>query len=116
MPNAKRGGPRAAEPGNRHKNIATATAKRQGPSPAVSVRRGNADRQQVPIAPASVFGPVGRRRSWWYTYKCRVCGAYLFGRAKSLDAVTGERKAGCGHRVQIMAARIYSQPESGAAA
>jgi hypothetical protein len=73
-------------------------------------------RQRAPIALASVFGPVGRRRTWWYTYRCRICGAYLFGRAKTLDAVTGERKAGCGHRVQIMAARIYSQPESGAAA
>jgi hypothetical protein len=115
-PKTKRSGPRAAEPEDRHQNIATATAKRQGPSPVVSVRRGSRNRQQVPIAPASVFGPVGRRRTWWYTYRCRICGAYLFGRAKTLDAVTGERKAGCGHRVQIMAARIYSQPESGAAA
>lgn len=114
-PDRKRSGPRAAGPGNRHQNIATATAKRQGPS-GVSVRPGSRDRQQAPIAPASVFGPVGRRRTWWYTYRCRICGAYLFGRAKTLDAVTGERKAGCGHRVQIMAARIYSQPESGAAA
>ena len=73
-------------------------------------------RQPPPIAPASVFGPLGRRRTWWYTYRCRICGAYLFGRAKTLDAVAGERKAGCGHHVQIMAARIYSQPESGAAA
>jgi hypothetical protein len=73
-------------------------------------------RQRAPIAPASVFSPVGRRRFWWYTYRCRTCGAYLFGRAKTLDAVTGERKAGCGHRVQVMAARIYSQPESGVAA
>ena len=85
-------------------------------TPTRIVRPGSRDRQQAPIAPASVFGPVGRRRSWWYTYRCRVCNAYLFGRAKSLDAVTGERKAGCGHRVQIMAARIYSQPGSEAAA
>jgi hypothetical protein len=63
-----------------------------------------------------VFGPVGRRKFWWYTYRCRTCGAYLFGRAKTLDAVTGERRAACGHRVQIMAARIYSQPEPEAAA
>lgn len=72
--------------------------------------------QRAPIAPASVFGPVGRRRFWWYTYRCRICGAHLFGRARSLDAVAGERKAGCGHRVQIMAARIYTQPEPEAAA
>jgi DNA-directed RNA polymerase subunit RPC12/RpoP len=57
-----------------------------------------------------VFGPIGRRRSWWYTYRCATCGAYLFGRARDLDTVTGERRAGCGHKVRIVAARIYSQP------
>jgi hypothetical protein len=81
-----------------------------------SVGRGNRKRQRPPIAPASVFGPVGRRRFWWYTYRCRICGAYLFGRARSLEDVTGERRAGCGHRVQVMAARIYAQPEPEAAA
>ncbi len=75
------------------------------------MKAARAGRWPVPIAPASVFGPVGRRRSWWYTYRCRTCGAHLFGRAKTLDAVTGERRAGCGHRVQVMAARIYTQPE-----
>jgi hypothetical protein len=73
-------------------------------------------RQRAPIAPASVFGPVGRRRYWWFTFRCKTCGAHLFGRAPSLDAVAGERRAGCGHRVHVMAARIYTQPESGAAA
>jgi hypothetical protein len=68
-----------------------------------------------PLAPASVFGPVGRRKSWWYTYRCATCGAYLFGRARDLDAVIGERRAGCGHKVQIMAARIYTQPNPGPA-
>jgi predicted SprT family Zn-dependent metalloprotease len=63
-----------------------------------------------------VFGPVGRRRFWWYTYRCKVCGAHLFGRARSLDDVADERRAGCGHRVQVMAARIYTQPEPEAAA
>src|SRR5215469_9973434 len=77
---------------------------------ATSITRspGKGRRQRAPIAPASVFGPVGRRRFWWYTYRCKVCGAHQFGRAPSLDAVTGERKAGCGHRVQVMAARIYT--------
>ena len=70
-----------------------------------------ARKQPAPLAPASVFPPFGKRRGWAYTYGCRTCGAYLFGRARTLDAVTGERKAGCGHRVQVMAARIYSQPE-----
>jgi hypothetical protein len=78
-----------------------------------SVRRGSRNRQQVPIAHASVFGAVGRRKSWWYMYRCRTCSAYLFGRARSLDAVAEERRAGSVH---IMAARTYTQPESGATA
>jgi hypothetical protein len=113
-PRISRDGPRAAEPESRQSQ-SPAAAKLAG-SPPATIRRGSRNRQQVPIAPASVFGPVGRRRSWWYTYRCRICGAYLFGRAKTLDAVAGERRAGCGHRVQVMAARIYSQPESGTAA
>ena len=60
-----------------------------------------------PIAPASVYAPLGRRRYWWYAYCCRTCGAYQFGRAKTLDTVTGVRRAGCGHQVSVMAARIY---------
>jgi hypothetical protein len=77
-------------------------------------QRGSRNRQQV--APASVFDAVGRRRCWWYTYRCRTCGERLSGRARSPGDFAGERKAGCGHRAQVMAARIYSQPESGAAA
>lgn len=60
-----------------------------------------------PIAPASVYAPLGRRRWWWYSYPCRTCGAYQFGRAKTLDAVTGVRRAGCGHLVSVMIARTY---------
>jgi hypothetical protein len=45
--------------------------------------------------------------------RCRTCGAYLFGRAPSLDAITGERRAGCGCQVQVMTVRICSQPGSG---
>jgi hypothetical protein len=75
------------------------------------MKAARAGRQPAPIAPASVFPPIGRRKQWAYTYPCRTCGAYLFGRARTLDAVTGERKASCGHRVRVMAARIYSQPE-----
>ena len=94
----------------------TSAAAKQAGSLPVTIRRSSRNRQQPPIAPASVFGPVGRRRSWCYTYRCRTCEAHLFGRARSLDAVASERKAGCGHRVQVIAARIYTQPESGAAA
>ena len=109
MPPARRDG---AQVGTEHRPDAlNATTN-------VSITRRAAKGRQArpPIAPASVFGPVGRRRYWWYTYRCRSCGAHLFGRARSLEEVTGERRAGCGHRVQVMAARIYTQPVPGAAA
>lgn len=97
--------------------LAEPPATRQGTGTlAVSVRRTSATRRHPPLAPASVFAPVGRRKGWGYTYQCRTCGAYLFGRAPSLDKVTGERRASCGHRVCIMAARIYVQPAPGAVA
>jgi len=66
-----------------------------------------ASRPRPPLAPASVYAPLGRRRWWWYAYRCRTCGSYQFGRAKTLDAVTGERKAGCGHQGSVMIARTY---------
>ena len=113
MPRRNANGPGVITPQGRPDAQLAAKAT---PGTLSSVRGTSQSRRQVPVAPASVFGPVGRRRYWWYTYRCRTCGAHLFGRARSLDDVTGERKAGCGHRVQVMAARIYSQPEPGAAA
>lgn len=62
---------------------------------------------RAPIAPASVYAPLGRRRWWWYAYRCYTCGAHQFGRARALEQVTGVRRAGCGHQVNVMAARIY---------
>jgi len=59
-----------------------------------------------PIALASVYAPLGRLW-WWYAYSCRTCGAYQFGRAKTLEAVTGVRRAGCGHLVGVMIALTY---------
>jgi hypothetical protein len=109
MPPVHRDGPQVGTEGHPDASNATTTFKiTRGP---VKGRR-----QRAPIAPASVFGPVGRRRFWWHTYRCRTCGAYLFGRAKTLDAAAGECKAGCGNRVLVMAARIYTQPEPEAAA
>ena len=78
-------------------------------------RDGCRNRQQVPIAPASVLGPAGRRRCWWCACRCRTCGAHLSGWARSPGHVTGERTAGRHHRVQVRAARMYSQPEPGPA-
>lgn len=74
--------------------------------------RQSARKYTPPLAPASVYAPLGRRRWWWYSYRCRSCGAYQLGRAKTLDEVTGVRRAGCGHEVTVMAARIYSSPEA----
>ncbi len=61
----------------------------------------------------SLYEPVGRRRQWWYAYRCPACGTYQLGRARELDQVTGIRKAGCGHTVSIAIARVYRN--SGAA-
>jgi hypothetical protein len=111
-PRKDEGGPQPSPAGSRPAQTsatATATAARATSTPA-SIRGGSRTKLSVPVAAASVFGPVGRRKSWWYTYRCAACGAYLFGRARSLDDVPGERRAGCGHRVRVMAARIYTQP------
>jgi hypothetical protein len=59
------------------------------------------------LAPASVYAPLGRRRWRWYAYRCRTCGAYQFGRAKTLDAVIRVRRADCGHEVSVMIVRTY---------
>lgn len=83
-------------------------------SPAPTIQRGS--KLRPPLAPASVFGPAGRRSWWWFTFRCKTCGAHQFGRAKSLDSVPGERRASCGHKVVVMAARVYLQSGSGAAA
>jgi hypothetical protein len=62
----------------------------------------------------SLYEPIGRRRWWWYSYRCPVCRAYQLGRAASLESVAGARRAGCGHRIAVNIARVYGQP--GAAA
>src|SRR5580692_9930418 len=62
----------------------------------------------------SLYAPAGRRRWWWYSYRCGTCGTYQLGRARELSDVTGERRAGCGHLVSIVIARTYGTPESAA--
>ena len=71
-----------------------------------------ARRDRPPLAPASVFLQSGRRRLIHYTYPCRTCQTFHFGRAKSLDGVTGVRRAGCGHLVSVMIARVYGCQEA----
>ncbi len=84
----------------------TATAGRTRKPAAATARK------RPPLAPASAFAPDGRRRLWHYTYGCRVCGSYHFGRSRTLDGVTGVRRAGCGHLVSVMIARTYGSPEA----
>jgi hypothetical protein len=60
----------------------------------------------------SLFAPSGRRRWWWYSYRCATCSTYQLGRARQLEDVTGERRGGCGHQVVIVVARVYGHPET----
>jgi hypothetical protein len=57
----------------------------------------------------SLYLPFGRRRWCWYSYSCRTCGAHQLGRSPRLEDVAGVRRAGCGHRVNIVIARIYGR-------
>jgi DNA-directed RNA polymerase subunit RPC12/RpoP len=65
--------------------------------------------RKAPAAFVSLWAPAGRRRWWWYSYRCGQCGRYQLGRASTLEDVTGIRTAGCGHRVTIAIARIYGR-------
>ena len=124
MPRTNKGGPELTtrDHPNAPESAITATSITRSPvrgrrqRAAARRPRGSRNRQRVPIAPASVLGPAGRRRCWRYLCRCRTCGAHLSGWARSPGDVTGERTAGRGHRVPVMAARIYSRPEPGAAA
>jgi hypothetical protein len=74
--------------------------------------------RNAPPVFVSAYEPLGRRRWWWYSYRCPHpnCGTYQLGRAASLDKVTGERRAGCGHRITVAIARTYMQPRPETAA
>ena len=68
-------------------------------------------RRRAPLtAYVSLYAPSGRRHWWWYSYRCPTCSAYQLGRARDLAAVTGQRRAGCGHTLEIVVARVYSSP------
>jgi hypothetical protein len=74
-------------------------------------RRGRPRRKPRPVY-VSLFAPTGHRTQWWYSHRCRDCGTYQLGRARQLDQVTGIRRAGCGHLVEIVIARTYGGPEA----
>lgn len=64
----------------------------------------------------SLLVPSGRRTRWWYVATCPVCLRPHLGRAKELAGVTGTRRLPCKHWVNIVVARTYGRPGSGAAA
>jgi hypothetical protein len=67
----------------------------------------HARRRKVQPAYVSLYLPFGRRTWHWYSYRCAVCGTYQLGRARRLEDVAGPRRAGCGHRLNVVVARIY---------
>lgn len=115
-PRNERNGPRAAEPEDRHQNIATATAKRQRPSPGVMVRQG-LRWQRYPLASASLYEPACERTWWWISLRCPWCGAVHLHRVRREQDAGGVRRAGCGRRVFVKVRTVYrSNASAGEAA
>lgn len=69
-----------------------------------------ARRQRAKPVFVSLYEPAGRRTWWWYSYRCPLCATYQLGRARQLDQVTGRRKGGCGHVIEVAIARTYRNP------
>lgn len=82
-------------------------ARPVAPDPGASPRSRRGSRP--PAAFVSLYTPTGRRRQWWYAYRCDRCGRHQLGRARELENVTGQRRAGCGHQVSIIIARVYGE-------
>lgn len=64
-------------------------------------------RSRVPAAYASIFAPAGKRTCWWATFRCPRCADSHFARARSAEDIVGPRRAGCGRRIVLIAARTY---------
>ena len=98
------------------------------------MKAARADRQPAPIAPASVFPPIGRRKrrsappmrvslfepagrrtQWWFTGRCLRCGGTSFGRVRLEEDAEGVRRVSCGHKATIIVARVYRLPSQEAA-
>jgi len=58
----------------------------------------------------SLLLPARHRTRPWYLARCPECGEPHLGRARDLADVTRDRRLPCGHRVQIVIARVYGQP------
>jgi hypothetical protein len=105
-PRKERSGPRAAKPEDRHQNIATATAKRQRPSPGVMVRQGSR-RYRYLVASASLYEPACERTWWWISLRCPWCGAVHLHRFRQEQDAEGVRRTGCGRRVYVKVRTVY---------
>ena len=64
-------------------------------------------KRPAPVVFASLYEPDLRRKWCWYSYRCGECGSYQLGRAATIEDATGRRRAGCGHWVTVMIARVY---------
>ena len=105
-PRNERSGPRAVEPEDRHQNIATATAKRQRPSPAVMVRQAGR-RHRYPVASASLYEPSCERTWWWISLRCPLCRSVHLHRVRQEHDAEGVRRTGCGRRVFVKIRTTY---------
>ena len=112
----ERSGPQATQPESRLNvdvpakgHLVNGDMLRQGDGQR-SRRRGDGSRRHPVLAPASAYQPLGRRTWVAYSYPCHACHTWHLGRARTLDKVTGSRRAGCGHWVTVMIARLYGHP------
>ena len=78
-------------------------------SPLTRISAGDRRRRTARPAYVSLWAPAGRRRLWVYAYRCGECGAYQFGRRRTLAGVTEVRKGGCGHLIEVIIARVYGE-------
>jgi hypothetical protein len=106
-----KGGPRAAEPGNRH-HADQAAAKRAKSVLSVTGAR----RKTAVTARVSLLFSSERRTYWWYLVTCPVCREPHLGRSRELADVTGTRKFPCRHWITVVVARTYGRTGSGVAA
>ena len=118
-PPDKRSSPRSETQGHREASSLARTADETEDTPmldfaqrlALRAPRGpRSGKRRPPSAFVSLLLPAGRRQQYWYLYKCPDCASPGLGRARALEDVTGPRRAACGHRLNIVIARLYGSP------
>ena len=115
LPVKQRGGPEVTTPQSRpNADLITDPASVNHGEAAVADRAAGPRRASRAVR-ASVYAPHPGRSWWWLAYICPHCGAGHLGRARTEAEVPGPRRSRCGHLVVVVVARVYGQPESGAA-